>query len=210
MQALSLSEYRDHAARWLRWACGPGSGYHESHVVYQRVTEGRDRPPWPNAYSSCGDLAHGMLEQLGVRLPLVNREALGTYRSGKNVSLLAYAAQARAPRPDDRYEAGDIVIVWDILTGPKATTDAHVICCLDEFHEQGIILTAEYGRPGGELVTSGIERVIEKSEPVTHIRRRTVQRVLPLEAVIEAAQAAGALVPVDAMGMVVSTTPEGA
>jgi hypothetical protein len=161
------------------------------------VTEGRDRPPWPNTYSSCGDLAHGLYEQLGVRTPWVNREALGQYRQGKNVSLLAYAPAARAPRAGDLYEAGDVLIVWD-----KAdTSDAHVICVLEEFPDQGVILTAEYGRPGGELVTSGIER--EGSG--TRIRGRTVQRVLTLEDVINAAAGAGKLVPVDPTGMVVDT-----
>lgn len=192
----SISEYRDHASRFLRWACGPGSGYAESHVVYQRVTEGRDKPPWPNKYSSCGDLAHAMYEHLGVRAPWVNRASLGQYRNGKNVSLLAYGPHARAPRLDDRYESGDVVIVWDIVTGPRATTDAHVICALDEFPEQGVILTGEYGRPGGELVTSGIER----DRDGTRVRRRTVRRVIPLETVIESARAAGQLVPVDFEG----------
>lgn len=189
---LSISEYRDHASRWLRWACGPGSGYAESHDVYQKVTEGRDRPPWPNKYSSCGDLAHGMLEQLGVRTPWVNRSALGTYRVGKNITLLAYAPAARAPKSSDRYEAGDIIIVWD----RPDTWDAHAIVVLDEFPEQGAILTAEYGQPGAAVRTSGIER----DKDGTRIRNRTVRRVLTLESVLEAAEDAGLLVPVDVDG----------
>jgi hypothetical protein len=191
-----VSDYRDHAARWLRWACGPGSGYAESHVIYQRVTEGRDKPPWPNKYSSCGDLAHGLYEQLGVRLPWVNRAALKQYRERKNISLLAYSPLARDPRPGERFEAGDVLIVWDIVTGPGATSDAHAIAVLDEFPEQGCILTAEYGQPGGAIRTSGIER----DKDGTRIRGRTVRRVLSLESVLEAAEDAGLLVSVDYEG----------
>jgi hypothetical protein len=192
---LSISEYRDHAARWLRWACGPGSGYAESHVVYQKVTEGRDGPPWPNKYSSCADLAHGLYEQLGVRLPWVNREALGGFRYGANISLLAYSPVARAPKQGERFEAGDTLIVWD----KPDTSDAHAIAVLDEFPEQGVILTAEYGQPGAAVRTSGIER----DGDGVRIRGRTVRRVLSLEAVIEAAEDAGMLLPVDPMGQVV-------
>lgn len=194
---LSISEYRDHASRWLRWACGPGSGYAESHDVYQKVTEGRDGPPWPNKYSSCGDLAHALYEQLGIRTPWLNRASLGQWRQGKNITLLAYAPAARAPRPDERFEAGDVVIVWD----QKSTSDAHAICVLDEFPEQGVILTAEYGQPGAAVRTSGIERDADG----TRIRGRTVQRVLSLESVLEAAEDAGQLVPVDANGVPVGS-----
>lgn len=189
---LSISEYRDHASRWLRWACGPGSGYAESHVIYQRVTEGRDKAPWPNKYSSCGDLAHGLYEQLGVRLPWVNRAALGQYRERKNITLLAYAPVARAAKQGERFEAGDVLIVWDHAD----TSDAHAITVLDEFPEQGVILTAEYGQPGAAVRTSGIER----DKNGVRIRNRTVRRVLSLESVLEAAEDAGLLVPVDHEG----------
>lgn len=189
---LSISEYRDHARRFLLWACGPGSGYAESHVVYQRVTEGRDRPPWPNRYSSCGDLAHALYEQLGVRARWVNRKGLGQYRDRKNVSLLAYGPVAREPRATDHFESGDVVIVWD----DPETEDAHVICVLEERPEAGEIVTAEYGQPGAAIRTSKLER----DGDGTRIRGRTVRRVLSLETVIERAEDANELVPVDAEG----------
>jgi hypothetical protein len=193
----SVSEYRDHARRFLLWACGPGDGYPEPHPIYQQVTEGRDKPPYPNKYSSCGDLAMAMLEHLGVRLSMVNRAKLnGGFRYGLNVSLLAYSRLAREPRPDDRFEAGDVLIVWDLLVGPKATTDAHVICPLDEFPETRKILTAEYGQPGGAVRTRGISRL----GGGTSIGGRSLQRVLKLDDVLEQADRLGKLVPVDADG----------
>jgi hypothetical protein len=195
---LSISEYRDHAARWLRWACGPGQGYPEPHPIYQQVTEGRDKPPFPNKYSSCGDLAMALYERLGVRLSLVNRAGLnGGFRYGLNVSLLAYSRYAREPRPGDIYQAGDVLIVWN----QDDTSDAHVICTLDEFPEQGVILTAEYGQPGGAVRTSGVSRLGGGCS----IRGRRLRRVLPLEDVIEGAERLGLLVPVDPDGKPVPT-----
>jgi hypothetical protein len=190
MSALSISEYRDHAGRFLRWACGPGDGYPETHPIYQRVTEGRDKPPYPNKYSSCGDLAHAMYEHLGVRLAMVNRERLnGGFIYGANVSLLAYSPLARAPRPDDRFESGDVLIVWD----RDDTKDAHVICVLDEFPETRKLLTAEYGQPGGKMLTRGISRL----GGGTSVGGRKLRKVLKLEDVIEQAATIGSLVPVD-------------
>lgn len=198
----SISEYRDAASAFLRWACGPGDGYPEPHPIYQRVTEGRDRPPYPNKYSSCGDLAMAMYERLGVRLSMVNRAELnGGFRYGLNVSLLAYSKLARAPRPDDRFEAGDVLIVWDIVTGPKATSDAHVICALDEFPETRKLVAAEYGQPGGAVRTRGVSRL----GGGTSVGGRKLQRVLKLEDVLEFAERLGKLVPVDGDGNPIPT-----
>src|SRR5688500_16006144 len=102
-----IAEYRAFAERFLRWACGGAGGVSEVDAVYRQVTENRDtpgaKPGEPGYYSSCGDLAHAMLEALGVRSSFVNRASLKQYRRGWNVAKLDGAPMARAPITRDRF-----------------------------------------------------------------------------------------------------------
>jgi hypothetical protein len=194
---ISISEFRDFAGRWLRDKCGPGSGYAESHDVYQAITEGRDAPPWPNTYSSCGDLAHAFLEACGVRFTWINRASLGQYKNGKNVSRLAWNVFARPPEDGERFEAGDVLITWND-EGPL-TKDAHVRCVLEHDPKSGVLVTAEYGQPGAAVKRCTlIDGVVD--DGITGHEPKRLRRVLPLAVVLEEAERLGRLVPVDEDG----------
>jgi hypothetical protein len=182
--------------RYLEHACGGPGGRDERDPVYRAVTEGRDtpgaKPGQRGYYSSCGDLAHGMYEWLGVRLPWVNRASLGQYRPGWNVSCLTSAESARYPEPGDVYDPGDVVLVWDRLD----TGDAHVICVVEHVPGDGVVLTAEYGQPGGALRTRtwtpGTPGVAGRAP---RIGGRSVRLVLPLFDVLDEAERAGKRLP---------------
>jgi hypothetical protein len=187
-----IEAYRAFAERWLRWACGGAGGVSEVDDVYRLVTENRDtpgaRPGERGWYSSCADLAHNELEVCGVRFPWINRKSLGQYRIGLNVSRLAYAPMARDPRPTDRFHAGDVLITWE----REDTTDAHVMCVVEEPQGAGAIVIAEYGQPGGHLRSKGISRLGGQ----TSVGGKRVRRVLLLEDVLVAADRDGLLAPV--------------
>jgi hypothetical protein len=180
-------DYRALAAELVVRACNDGHGRPESDPVYQAVVEGRDRPPYPNKYSSCGDLAHWMLYRLGVRLPLVNRQEHLGFTYGVNVSRLAFDPLAIAePNASARFAPGDIGIIWSKGDG----TDAHVFVFLDD-QQPAAVLVAEYGQPGGCVNT---RRVGYSAKGVT-IGGRRLMRVLRLTEIIDAADAAGHLEP---------------
>lgn len=175
-------DYRALAVELVEFACGGAHGRPETDPVYQAVTEGRDRPPFPNQYSSCGDLAHWMLYRLGVRLPMVNRGEHRGWTSGANVARLAYDRTAVfAPRPDARYLPGDIGVIWSKHDG----TDAHVFVILDDA-QPGALYVGEYGQPGGKLST----RKVDYPEGVLAIGHRKLYSVLRLSEVLDAAEAA--------------------
>ncbi|HEX6273436.1 MAG TPA: hypothetical protein VFZ53_10355 [Polyangiaceae bacterium] len=179
-------DYRAMAAELVEFACGGPSGRPEQDPVYQAVVEGRDRPPYPNKYSSCGDLAHWMLYRLGVRLPWINRaEHLG-WTSGVNVSRLAFDSGLFVSKPSttERFKPGDIGIVWSNTAG----TDAHVFVFLDD-QQPTAIFVAEYGQPGGKVNT----RRVGYYGGLMSLGVRGLYRVLRLDAVIDAADAGGFL-----------------
>lgn len=178
-------DYRALAVDLIRFACNGTQGRTETDPVYQAVTEGRDRPPYPNRYSSCADLAHWMLFRLGVRLPLVNRDEHVGWETQVNVSRLAFDALAiRSPKGTDRFEPGDIGIIWSNTAG----TDAHVFVILDD-QQPAALLVGEYGQPGGRVNT----RRIGYYGGQLSIGTRALYRVLRLNEVIDAAEAAGHL-----------------
>lgn len=185
--------YRELASELVMRACNAGHGRSERDPVYQAVTEGRDRPPYPNTYSSCGDLAHWMLFRLGVRLPLVNRaEHLG-FTYGVNVSRLAFDPLAIVePNTSARFAAGDIGIIWSKHDG----TDAHVFVFLDD-QQPTALFVAEYGQPGGRVNT----RRAGYARNGLSIGGRRLMRVLRLNEVIDAADAAGHLEPPETADM---------
>lgn len=213
--AISTSEYRDLAARWLTHVCGGSSGRSEQDPVYRRVTENRDDGR-PHGYSSCGDLAHAMYQFLGVTAPWLNRAPHWT--SGANVSRLAFGAYAKTDAddyalwaqpvpPDGRpYGAGDVLVVWS----RPDTKDAHVMCVLEHRSDAGVLTCAEYGQPGGRVRNHTIVR-----RPITSglgtslgLRRITdaywindsnkaIVRALRLNVVLEGCAASGWLADID-------------
>jgi hypothetical protein len=170
----------------LRWACGTG-GRDENDPVYKIVTEGRDVGKFQASYSSCGDLAHWLHFRLGIRGSWVNRQEFNGWRSGLNVSKLAFSSVAKVPRPRENFESGDVGIIWNNAQG----TDAHVLV----IREPGwsgdpkapTLATAEYGQPGGALKTRNLS-----GDGL--IGKRKLQKVILLETAIKAGAASGLLV----------------
>jgi len=137
---------RTFATEFLNFACGKWSGGRsENDAVYRQVTEGRDVGAAQKNYSSCGDLAHWLLFRMGCRSLFVNRKEHLGWRTGMNVSALAFCKLAEEPASDDAYAAGDVLIIWS-----KAdATDAHVMVVLE--HRAPKLVAAEYGQPGGAV-----------------------------------------------------------
>lgn len=190
VQTYSLIECQKKADDWLSYACGYSRGRAQDDPVYKAVTENRD--PFPKLvprYSSCGDLAHWMFARLGVREPWVNRRELANYRIGMNVGRLSYlpAPVLTPPMPIARtqFQCGDVIVIWR----EEDTSDAHVICVIEHDTDRRIILTAEYGQPGGRMHNHPY--VVENG--LIRIGRRFVHRWLPLEAVLKQACAHGRL-----------------
>lgn len=102
-------------------------------------------------YSSCGDLAHWMLYQLGCRDPLlVNREKPSDglkWIIGANVSRIRFSPHfvLSSNHPDRRPEPGDILIVVGTAAGSE-----HVSVLVSDMTEEYWI-TADYGQPYGRL-----------------------------------------------------------
>jgi hypothetical protein len=141
------------------WAVGYDHGRSKDDPVYKLVTENRDGPgPKDRAnYSSCGDLAHFLLERLGVRAPWLNRNddnSFGAWKAGVNVSNLWGAACPidTVPGSDWTPEPGDILLLWN--TG----YDAHV-CVSSGKYESGRLTTYNYGAGGMSTAISPGARI---------------------------------------------------
>jgi len=182
-----LIQYQHQAGDWLEYACGYDKGRSETDSVYQVVTEGRDKPT--PGYSSCGDLAHWLYARLGVRLPWVNRAELNQFRVGMNVSRLCWPpSPARTPKTLDheKLEAGDVFVIW----GRQDSSDSHVMCVIDHVPEQSLLLTAEYGQPGGALRS----HTYKLARGLTWFGSRAIHRIIPLADVLGQADRNGHLV----------------
>jgi|GEM_PF-1512855 len=177
-QPKDIALYRARALELLDYATDEDQGRSESDLQYKLITEARDTG---KAYSSCGDLVHWMLYRLGVREYFVNRaEHLG-WKMGRNISLLAWkCAATRRPRKNEKYSAGDILMIWNDAGGK----DAHVFVVRE--HVGDIIYSADYGQPGGarrgRMLRNGF------------LGNRKLQIVIPLEDIISNARAAGKLI----------------
>lgn len=184
---MELSEARYIAHRLLRYAADDGSGERAlSDAVYRAVVEDRNAKAEAGGYfySSCGDLAHWMLYRLGVRLPWVNRDENGGWRVAVNVSELVYGSRlARRVHPGDDFEPGDVLVVQ--VDDPGRT---HVICVLE--HGEGLLTSAEYGQPGGKVK---VDRPVVERWGKLVVGNRTIDYVLPLDAVLTVAAAKGKL-----------------
>lgn len=201
-----MKTYRARARELLEHACNGAHGRPESDPVYQRITEGRDAGAHQRSYSSCGDLPAWLWFQLGVRCSFVNRRENARYgwRVGLNIALLCDELVGgvkqgvpniarRSPSPESRFQCGDVLVVWN----KPDSTDAHTLVALE--HMDGALLSADYGQPGGKLVT----RAITRRETYDDAGRRSVQlylgakqirRWLPLNLILEEAQRRGELV----------------
>ena len=188
---IDIAAARSLASALCEYACNGDVGRPEKgDAVYDAVTEGRD---FGAKYSSCGDLAHWMLFTLGVRQPFLNRSSIGKgWKQGANVSRLAWCAYARTPTASDRFEPGDILVIWN---SPKGT-DAHVCVVLEDCREDDVsdIRTANYGAPGGAIRDSKVSYAKSKTGRFPVLGTRRIQRWVPLNRVLEGSQAANMLV----------------
>lgn len=138
---------RELALHLCSWATYEGKGAPVDSDRYRVVTEGRTLPH--GAYSSCGDLVHWMLYSLGCRdRSLCNRESLGGWRVGQNLSLLDRHRELRRPWAEPA-QPGDIVLIEG---------EFEHVCVVQEWGPQWAT-TYDYGQPGGEM------RVRELKEP---------------------------------------------
>lgn len=187
-----LFNLRVTAAQLLQGACGGTHGVLETSPISRALTEGRDGGRGKDDFSSCGELPMWLYERLGVRLDWLNRQALRPYRWGMNIQLLSARPIganpiARLPKPGERYECGDTLIIWKPYNkaNPKAyTRDAHARVVVN--HPTGsMAAVAEYGQPGGHVAVVNM---------VWGGPNRCIQSVLKFDDVIRAADEAGALV----------------
>lgn len=163
-----LHEYRIRAVTWLEYACAPPAALDSARHL--EIKEGRRG----KGYSSCGDLAHWMYYRIGVRAPWVNRAEHHGWVCGVNVSrLVAHSTRYTG----QRLEGGDVIVVAN--DWPRGR-DAHVICIIDTRAED-LLATAESGLPGNGLQNRALPM------------RRKIRVVLPLEGVLDAAEASGLL-----------------
>lgn len=131
-------------------ACGYQAGRTKLDPVYVEVTEGRDGPtPAARAhYSSCGDLAHWLLERLGVRASWVNRKSLGHYTIGMNIGSLYGCPIAHVPNAPPA--PGDICEIWNATD----SHDAHVCIVLGPGSDDKHLRIANYGAGGMSSATA--------------------------------------------------------
>ena len=175
--------WQDAAVALCEYACGWEAGRGKDNPVYTAVTEGRDAPPNRAHYSSCGDLAHWLLERLGVREHWVNRASLGHYTVGANVWDLASCPVAIKPSSVFIPVPGDILEIWNSAGGQ----DAHVCVCLAPPHD-GKITLANYGA-GGMNAANWPGAVIHDSSwrsstAGNYIGTRKLQRVVQLAQIV--------------------------
>ena len=202
---LDLDAYRAEARALCEWAVGEERGVVVDDPRYRVVTEGRD----PGArYSSCADLAHWMLAELGVRSPFVNRVSLGRkYRAAATVNLLlarpvgsGAGGSARAQTAREVFETGDVLVAW----ARKDASDAHVLvvdafdgATLDSWdYGQGPLAPAPWAKTRAHLEGRRRRRRVSAS-PAGQWRLedgRWIQSVLPLAAALEDAALRGELV----------------
>lgn len=180
--------YQKLAVAFLEWACRGSSGVTEEDERFLVVAEGRRFVP-PS--SSCAELAHSMFFFLGVRLDWVNRTANGGWRVGQGVSLLCWPIGnlKRQSNSADRFEPGDVIVVWNRASGNGVRGNEHVACAIDHLDDD-TLLTAEYGQPGGKLKRTKLEA----RDGYWYLGSRRVQRRLRLRDVLGAAAAQGKLV----------------
>lgn len=189
LAAYELHSRRKIAVAWLEHWCGwpPGEEIRKTDPRYIDCTEGRDRTPaQQRRYSSCADLAHGMLFRVGVRLSWLNRAEHREFVYGPNVSRLVKHAAEWDGR---QLEGGDVLVIANHWPSGK---DAHVVCIVDE-DVDGWLATAQYGASGMRVGGIGGRLRTYDAWDRTHIGIRRVRVVLPFEAVLREAATQGLL-----------------
>lgn len=190
LPAVELHARRKIAVAWLEHWCGwpPGEEIPKTDPRYIDCTEGRDRTPaQQRRYSSCADLAHGMLFRAGVRALWINRAEHHGWRPGVNVSRLV----SHAVRWDGhKLEGGDVLVIANQWPSGQ---DAHVVCVVDE-GVAGWLSTAQYGASGMRVGGIGGRLRTYDAWDRKRIGRRLVRVVLPFEAVLREAAARELLV----------------
>jgi hypothetical protein len=179
------SLWSDAAVALVEYACGGAAGRTKDDPVYLAVVEHRDVPPFRARYSSCGDLAHWLLERLGLDEPWVNRASLGHYHVGANVSALAGCPVHRAPGSADWVpRPGDILEIWNAAGG----ADAHVCVYLGPGSTPAHARIGNYGAGGMSAAASpgaNIRDTVLTYQAVGWVLGlRKVQRVIPLAAAV--------------------------
>jgi len=187
--------FRKRAYDYVWEAVNGEHGRAESDLIYVAHTEGRDQGIRHTSYSSCGDLVHGMWYDVGVRSHWCNRAANGTYQVGANISKIANASPSlirRTLQPDSIILPGDVMVIWN---DPR-TTDAHTFVCL-ELGDDGVLLSGDYGQPGGALKRRKLQWQTIGGVPVAFVVgltsgiKKRVQRWAPLDCVVDVARSEG-------------------
>jgi len=183
---VELYVWQTAAVALVEYACGISSeGRDKDDPVYQQVVEGRDVAPFRARYSSCGDLAHWLLERLGLDEPWVNRASLGHYHVGANVSDLSGCPIHLVPSGADWAPApGDILEIWNTPGG----SDAHVCVYLGPGSADGKARIGNYGAGGmnaaawpGSNISDSALTFIDSAWILGH---RKVQRQIRLETAV--------------------------
>ncbi len=136
-------------------AGGTLDGFNKLAPVYMGVTEHRDGPgpAQREAYSSCGDQLHAILERVGVRAPWINRGAKHVYGSAQMTKLEPFdpkgnpggspASRFVPSDPSYRPPAGSLCLIWT-----PGVNNAHALVVLGQGSDSGHLLTANYGATG--------------------------------------------------------------
>jgi hypothetical protein len=164
-----LHEYRLRAVERLEYACA-GAPKKDS-PRHLEIKEDRR----VKVYSSCADLAHWLYFRLGVRSEFINRDEHHGWKPIVNVSRLVSQS---VPYTGQRLEGGDVIVIANKW---PSGTDAHVICIVDQLSDI-LLATAESGLPGNGLQNRKLPM------------KRKIRVVLPLEKILDEADAAGLLV----------------
>jgi hypothetical protein len=172
------------AERLLVWACD-GDLVSEEHPNYRIVTADLDpgsRSIHPDPFSSCAILAHWLYVCLGIREQWVDHPlaAHGWRCDGAVLSRLVVHADGYSGQ---RLECGDVLVVANRWPSGR---DAHVVCVIDQ-PEPYVLCTAEYGQPGGALIT-------HTPFDEQRVGRRRIRAYLPIERILREAAAKGLLV----------------
>lgn len=201
---LDLKTYRTAARRLIEYAVNGTTGRGEQDPVYQRVCEGKD-PGAGHAgnISSCGFLPSWLWFRLGVRTSWLNRDenARYGYRNSLNISLLcdemvakkaqgAPNAARQTPSPESRFSVGDVLVIWNSPVWTPTDAGPHTFVVLE--HMDHVLLSGDYGQPGGKLVTRQITQRKVTELGVTRqalfAGSKQIRRWLPLDLVLQVAR----------------------
>jgi hypothetical protein len=129
-----------------------------------------------------------MLFRLGCRHKLINRKEHPGWATGVNLSRIAWSPFTSAAKSTDRYEPGDILVIW----ARPDTKDAHVTVVLRDWRldNDDRIETANYGAPGGKISTSKITY----RNGLAILGARPIRRVIKLGPALAKMQVDGCLV----------------